>query len=103
MMDIEIQIQEKIKEIDAVSKDLPSVIILHDIRTMTTVYMSERGLRTLGITMDELTAMGAEYFTYYFHPDDSKMTAQKIYEMISANNVYDVFTMFQQVRVSGRG
>ena len=103
MNDLESLIQQKINEIAAVSKDLPSVIVLHDIRTMTTVYMSERGLRTLNTTLEELREMGAEYFSYYFHPNDSKTSAEKIYEMIAANNVYDVFTMFQQVRISKRG
>jgi DNA-binding CsgD family transcriptional regulator len=102
MPSIDQKIQEKISEIEKVSSDIPSVIILHDIRTMSVVYMSERGLQILNTTIEELKEMGPEYFNYYFHPDDAKTTADKIFEMIGKNNTYDVFTMFQRVRISGK-
>jgi DNA-binding CsgD family transcriptional regulator len=101
VQDIEEIISKKIKDIDAISNDLPGVIILHDLRTMSVAYMSAWGLRILGTTMEQLQAMGPEYFTWYFHPDDT--APDKVFRMILNNNTSDVFTMFQQVRERGEG
>ena len=100
MSDLDSIAASKIKALDAVHDDLPGVIIVHDLRNMSVAYMSPRGLRILGTSMDELKAMGAEYFNYYFHPDDKG--AETVFEMITNNSTHDVFTMFQQVREKGK-
>ncbi len=97
---IDKQLAEAIKDLEKVSHMLPGVIILLDLRTMSVAYMSDRGLKILGTTLQELKQMGDRYLTYYFHPDDT--AGKKALNMIAGNNTADIYTMFQQVREKRR-
>ncbi len=93
-------IKDKIAAIDAVANDLPSVIIVHNLKHRSIEYMSERGLKQLKTTLPELKALGPAYFEKYFNPEDAKIYTPIALRMLEKNDPEEVFSFFQQVRGS---
>jgi DNA-binding CsgD family transcriptional regulator len=91
-------IDQKIEEIRSIEKSLPAMIIVHDIRDSTVVYMSEMALRGLGVTLQELLAMGMEYHENFFNSEDAKDYVPKILGLLERNNDDEIVSFFQQVR-----
>lgn len=101
MKDLSARIAEQLKCIEATAHLLPSVVIVHNIQQGFTVeYMSERGLKHLGITNQELKEMGLAYYPRYFNMEDAESYIPKIEALIGRNDMEEVFTFFQQVRRS---
>ena len=96
--DLRRRIQLKIKAIDEVSQDLPSILIIHNIQTQSVEYMSERGLRILNTSMDEVKSLGPGYFEKFFNPEDAPNYIPIGLEMLEKNDLNEVFSFFQQVR-----
>jgi DNA-binding CsgD family transcriptional regulator len=90
-------INRKIEEIAAAAEDIPGVVIIHDARFLSVRFMSQKGLKLLGVTLEDLQAMGEEYHTKFFNPEDSKDYVPKIIELLKANT-NEVVAFFQQVR-----
>lgn len=91
-------IKQKIEEIKAIEKSLPVMLIVHDIRDSTVVYMSEMALRGLGVTLQELLDLGLEYHQRFFNPEDAKDYVPKILGLLERNNDDEIVSFFQQVR-----
>ncbi|SDA89042.1 regulatory protein, luxR family [Algoriphagus alkaliphilus] len=91
-------IQKKIDHIKSIEKSLPAMIIVHDIRDSTVVYMSEMALRGLGVTLQELLDLGLEYHQRFFNPEDAKDYVPKILGLLERNNDDEIVSFFQQVR-----
>lgn len=70
-MNLQERIDLKIAELKASEKDQSTVMVVHDIRDSSVCYMSQHALDGLGVTMPELIAMGQEYHTKFFNPEDS--------------------------------
>ena len=98
---LENKINKAVAEIAAVADKLPGVVVIHDFRDWSVVWMSERGLNHLGLTLAEVISMSAdEYHSRYFNPEDSKDYVPKLAELLERNNDDDICTFFQQVRVN---
>jgi DNA-binding CsgD family transcriptional regulator len=97
---VEQAIQTKIEQLRAVENDIPAVIIVHDIRDSSVVYMSQRGLDNLGITMEEMRKIGTQYHDRFFNPEDAKDYVPKILGLLERNNNEEIISFFQQVRPS---
>lgn len=93
-------IQRKIDELKSFEQQLPAVIIIHDIRDSTVVYMSQRGLDDLGITLEELKNLGTEYHNRYFNPEDAQYYVPRIFGLLQRNTSNEIVSYFQQVRPS---
>ncbi|MBA4299341.1 regulatory protein, luxR family [Algoriphagus alkaliphilus] len=91
-------IKQKIEEIKSIEKNLPAMIIIHDIRDSTVVYMSEMALQGLGVSLKELIEMGLEYHERFFNPEDAKDYVPKILGLLERNNDDEIVSFFQQVR-----
>lgn len=91
---------EKINTIDQASKDLPSVIIIHNLKTRSVEYMSERGLRILKKTLPELKNLGPDYFEKFFNPEDAQNYIPRFLALLDKNDLEETFCYFQQVRGS---
>lgn len=98
-------IPAKIAEIHAVSNDFPGIIIIHNVQAefKKVEYMSPRGLEILGISMEELHAMGEAYFPRYFNMEDANDYLPKFLELMQQNDMDRVYSFFQQVRCSPSG
>jgi DNA-binding CsgD family transcriptional regulator len=94
------RIEEKIAHISAIENDFPGVIIIHDIRDSTVVYMSKWGRDHLGVTNEELHKMGTDYYAHFFNLEDAKDYVPKILGLLERNNDDEIVSFFQQVRKS---
>ena len=95
---LQFKIQNKISEIAQVANDLPGVIIIHDIRDFSVVYMSPSGTKILGVTMEELINMGPAYHTAFFNAEESQEYVPQIFDFLQRNNNTESLAMFQQVK-----
>jgi DNA-binding CsgD family transcriptional regulator len=96
------RITRALTEIAATADHYPGVVIVlnHDGRQV--LYMSARGLHSLQTTIAELRAMGEEYYTRYFNPDEAHEYVPKVVELLTRNDPTYSVSFFQQVR-SGPG
>jgi DNA-binding CsgD family transcriptional regulator len=93
-------VREKIKEIDAISHLIPSVIIVHDVPDFNVLYISKTGLKLLNQKWSEIKGMsGQEYFKRYFNEEEAKDYAPKVLTMLQ-KNTEEIASFFQQVRTS---
>lgn len=93
------KIKEGIADICFIAEKLPGVVIIHDLKTLSVVWMSQRGLRELGTTGEEIVGMSSdEYFRLFFNEEDAQDYVPKIIGLIQRNNNEEVVTVFQQVR-----
>lgn len=94
------QVDEKIEQIRAIENYFPGVVIIHDIRKSTVVYMSQLGRDYLGVSNDELREMGTEYYNRFFNIEEAKDYVPKILGLLERNNDSEIICHFQQVRRS---
>lgn len=95
---LQLQIEKKISGLKQLEQDTPSITIIHYLKDTSVVYMCNRGLNILGTTMDELAAIGPEYHSRFFNPDDAKDYVPKILGLLERNNNDEVISFFQQVK-----
>ncbi len=96
------QIIPKIEEFAATLNLLPCVVIIHDFRDWSVVYISKRGLDGLQTSIEDITSITAqEYYKRYFNADDAQDYVPKILTLLENNNNEEIVTYFQQVRFPG--
>ncbi len=102
VLDTNCSIASKMAEIHAVADDFPGIIIIHNIQANfnKVEYMSPRGLEILGISMDELSAIGEDYFPRFFNMEDADEYLPKFLELMHQNDMSRIYSFFQQVRRS---
>jgi DNA-binding CsgD family transcriptional regulator len=93
-----LSLEEKLVHLRHLESYLPAVIIIHNLSDLSVFYMSGRGREILGVTAEELNAMGQEYHARYFNPEDNKDYAPKIIGLLERNNDEELVSYFQQVR-----
>lgn len=95
------EINRKIKEIAAVADELPGVVLIHNVRKQMAVeYISARGERGLGVSLQEIKEMGEEYYNRFFNPEDARDYVPKVTQMVVRNSDEEVVSFFQQVRTA---
>lgn len=90
------QILEQLKQFENM---VPSVFVVHDVRDFSLVYMSKRGLESLGVTLEEIRTSFKEYHGQYFNLEDAVYYTEKIAAFIARNKADEMVTYFQQVRL----
>lgn len=95
---IDERIAGKIREIAAFAEEIPGVIIIHNIKDLSVVYMSPRGQRILGVNNEELVRMGPEYYHRFFNPDEAKEHVPTMISLLQKNNNDESIALFQQVK-----
>lgn len=92
---------QKISTIAAVANELPGVVIIHNLqKQMTVEYISPRGERELGVSLQHLKQIGTAYHEIYFNPEDSKDYVPKLMDMLERNDDDEIVSFFQQVRTN---
>lgn len=92
--------RKKIETLQSIEKEMPCVLIVHDITDSTVVYMSRWGVENLGTTLEAIRQLKTEYYDRYFNPEDAKDYVPKIFGLLERNNSDEFVTFFQQVRQS---
>jgi DNA-binding CsgD family transcriptional regulator len=98
--DLQHAAHERIQQIQAIERDIPGVIIIHNLPGDSIVYLSERGREILQVTLDEIRLPHFDYHKRFFNPEDVPNYAPKILSMLQRNQVGEMVTYFQQVRSS---
>lgn len=96
--DLQCAAGEKIKQIQAIENDVPGVIIVHNLVADSIVYLSERGRRELGVTLEEIRLPHFDYHQRFFNPEDVPNYAPKVLGMVQRNADDEIITFFQQVK-----
>jgi DNA-binding CsgD family transcriptional regulator len=92
------KIDAKIKTIAAIADELPGVIIIHNIETQRAEYMSQRGLASLDLTIEQLKSLSSEeYHAAYFNAEDANDYVPKLYDLLKENDDQRIISFFQQV------
>lgn len=95
-------IKKAVDGIAGIADELPGVVIVHDL-VGTVVWMSRRGLKELGVSLEDVIGLRAEqYYTKYFNCEDAKDYVPKLLGLLERNNDEEYVTYFQQVRLSGQ-
>jgi DNA-binding CsgD family transcriptional regulator len=96
-------ITQKIAEIASFADEYPGAVIILSGDASRVLYMSARGLSDIGgITQEELTAMGPEYHSRYFNPDEAHEYVPQVVGLLERNDLNYAVTLFQQVRTGPR-
>ena len=80
--------------------DCPAIVIVHDLRDTSVLYMSPNGLQFLGVTLKELRAMGPDYHNRYFNMEFAENYMPRILGLMERNKDHETVSYFQQVRSS---
>lgn len=97
-------IEQAVADIAKIAHQIPAVMIVHDLRDSSVVWMSERGLKPLGLKLEELKKLSAEeYYSTYFNQEDAKDYVPKILGLLETNDDDRICTFFQQVRFKPHG
>ncbi|WP_291911460.1 LuxR C-terminal-related transcriptional regulator [Chitinophaga sp. CB10] len=96
-----VTLEEKLKALQTIEDELPAVLIVHSFPDGGVVHMSARGCRELGYTLEEIRAMGQEYYTRCFNPHDVEDYLPRIMELVNAPvTAAKEVSFFQQVRLA---
>ncbi|WP_291920274.1 helix-turn-helix transcriptional regulator [Chitinophaga sp.] len=96
---VESGLDDKLTALKAIDTELPVVVIVMNVLKNYVEYMSPRGCRELGVTLEELREMGPQYFDNFFNPHDVADYVPKIVAMLDAPAAANMtVTFFQQVR-----
>lgn len=98
--ELEEEVERKIQTIRGFEKEIPSVVIVHDLVTRSVVYMSPRGLDYLGMTLEEIRMPYVDYHARYFNEADAEYYVPRILDLVERNATDDLVSYFQQVRRS---
>ncbi len=78
---------------------IPGVVIIHDPRDWSVVYMSERGLKQLKLSLKEVCSLSStEYYSRYFNAEDAADYVPKIGAFMYQNNGDDTLSFYQQLK-----
>lgn len=92
-------IDEKLKNFAPHAELMPGVIIVHQLEPFGPVYMTPNGLKQLGIDMQELKGLGADYHQRFFNNVDMTDFLSKMKKLLENNKPGETFTFFQQVKL----
>ncbi len=100
--DLSLKIKTTIDQIALTADHIPGVVIIHNLQIDFAIeYMSERGLRELGLSLEEIRVLShEEYHRRYFNQDDAKNYVPKLRALLERSNMNDAVSFFQQVRSS---
>lgn len=98
--DLQQAAHQKILQIQSVGKDIPGVIIVHNLADDSIVYLSDRGRKILKVSLDEIRLPHFDYHQRFFNPEDVPNYVPKILGIIQRNSDDDIVTYFQQVRAT---
>ena len=95
-------IEAKVAELAATADQYPCIVLIYHAPTQTVRYLSPYGLRLLGTTLEEATALGSAFAPAYFSFVESDEYMARVFQLMDEGDSSDVHTFFQQVRTTER-
>jgi len=101
---LDLKIEEKLKKFAPCAEQMPGVVVVHEIQedNFRTVYMSQRGLDSLGVSLQELKDMKEKYHERFFNNEDMEDFMEKLNLLIFNKDQKETFTFFQQIKFKDR-
>ncbi len=99
-MTLDEQIAAQIVALAKTTLVLPCVTIVHKIADGSVVWMCDRGLKQLNVTLNKLIKLGKEgYYDNFFNPEDVETYLPKILGLLDRNNDDESVSYLQQVKI----
>ena len=95
-------LEKKIRSFIPSAEAMPAVVIIQQLEPFESIYMNENGLEGLGITLQELRKIGADYLKQFFNLDDAEDFLCRLKNMLDSRNTKESFTFLQQVKLKER-
>lgn len=92
-------IEEKIEHFAPVAESLPGVVVIHEIEDFAPLFMSSNGLELLGLTLEELQEIGADYQKRFLNEDFMEDYLTFLRKMIKVKNEGESYNFFHQVQL----
>ena len=92
-------LEKKIRSFIPSAEAMPAVVIIQQLEPFESIYMNENGLEGLGITLQELRKIGADYLKQFFNLDDAEDFLCRLKNMLDTRNTKESFTFLQQVKL----
>lgn len=90
-------IEEKIAVFAPQLEMMPGIAVIHQIENYHPIYMTKNGLKLFGLTLEELIAIGENYFEEFFNDDFTVEFFEKLLPLLKEENKEETFTIFHQV------
>lgn len=90
-------IASKIAHLRKYEKEIPGIIVIHNLQNFKVEYMSENGLKQMGTTLEEIKTMGIDYYKNFLNKD-SYAYLKQFMESISNSKENDPISFIQQAR-----
>lgn len=91
-------LKEKLELLKETADIIPCVLVVHQLKPFTPIYMSKKGLSQLGIKQKELRELGADYHKQFFNNEDMTDFLSKMQLLLARKNPNETFSFFQQVK-----
>lgn len=95
-------LEKKIRSFIPSAEAMPAVVIIQQLEPFESIYMNENGLEGLGISLQELRKIGADYLKQFFNLDDAEDFLCRLKNMLDTRNTKESFTFLQQVKLKDR-
>ena len=92
-------IDSKIAFLQTFEKEIPGLIVIHNLRNFNVECMSENGLKRMNTTIEELKEMGLNYYKNFLNPD-SYAYMRQFMELIINSTDDESVSFIQQARSS---
>lgn len=99
-MTLDDKIALHISKLSSLSGLLPGVVTVHHLVDHSLMWMCERGLNLLDISLDDLIKLsGKDYHEKFFNPEDADDYVPKLFGLLNRNNNEECVSFFQQVKI----
>ena len=91
-------VEEKIAAFAPHMEMMPGITVVHQIENYRPIYMTKKGLDLFGMRLEELIAIGENYFDAFFNSDFTTEFFEKFLPLLREENSEETFTLFHQVQ-----
>lgn len=93
-------IEEKIHNHTEAFEMMPGITVIHEIQGFKPLYMTSKGLKLLGLSLEELIAIKEDYQRLFFNRNFMDEYLVKLKSMIYKGERSETFTFFHQVMIA---
>lgn len=90
-------LEEKIALFEPQLERMPGISVIHQIENYQPIFMTKKGLELFGLSLDDLRAIGENYFEEFFNKDFTAEFFEKLLPLLKEENDGETFTIFHQV------
>ncbi|MFD0976897.1 response regulator transcription factor [Salinimicrobium gaetbulicola] len=93
-------IQKKINDFAPVAELMPGVVVIHELKGFRPLYMSSKGLKLLGMSLNDLVSLGTDYKRIILNDKFMVDFLESLEEMLNEEKEWGTYSIFHQVQLS---